>query len=680
MRKNYFLKITLTVFTLLLYTIGSIRAQTQPPKYGKISQEELAMTSCPIDSGANAAILYDIGYSYFKNKDEDFEIVHERRCRIKIFNKAGLDAATVIIPYYTAPGAHEQVSAIRASTYVLENGKMHEYKLDSKSIFDEKASSKYRQIKFTLPNVKDGAVIEFAYSLTSSDIITFTPWNFQSTYPTLWSEFRARIPEYFVYTSQSQGYTPFFINEKTQASERFTINYKGESTLLNQRTGAGIYTLEPTCDIYHWVQKDIKAFEDDDFISSREDHLAKIKFQLQGYHFPQQAYQPVLNNWKKINEAIYKSEEFSSALRCPAPTKEKVKLLCANITTTNDKIIAINSYLKKEVKWNGNLSIWPGNTPRQIIEKKTGNSAEINLLLVALLREAGLSADPVLISSRRHGKVNTLYPMLSNFNDVIAAVKTDSTFTLVDATDPNCSALLLPEYCLNGEGHTISKNGDGEWIQLENDNLRNKTNIIMNLKCEQGKIKGQAMYSAADYAATRSRNQLASAGSDMKFIKSILSDQSINVSNLKHTPDDNPEKPLRISFDFEVGEVGPNEERIYISPMLCAQKTHSAFKAKERKYAMSFNSLSSESLIWTMDIPPGYEVEELPKPIRLNMSDGAATMHYLIGSNGSILQLNFNMSINRKTFSPEEYPDLRSFYATLANKQSEQIVLKRIAH
>ena len=44
----------------------------------------------------------------------------------------------------------------------------------------------------------------------------------------------------------------------------------------------------------------------------------------------------------------------------------------------------------------------------------------LQILLVSMLRDVGLEAHPVLISTRSHGQVVQVYPLLSQFNDVLA--------------------------------------------------------------------------------------------------------------------------------------------------------------------------------------------------------------------------------------------------------------------
>lgn len=663
MKKNYPVQRTGTLVLSLLLLLGSsIFAQPiQAPRYGKISPDELNMKISPVDSGANAVILHDVGYSYFSFANDDFRLNHERRCRIKILNKAGFDAATVYIPYSTSPGAKEQIVSLKGATWIIEDGKPKEYKLDGKSVFDELVRGTRRLKKFTLPNIREGAVIEYAYTISSSSLLYLTDWDFQNEYPTLWSEFTAKIPEYFDYTQRSQGFTPFYVNEKKEGTEQFGTQ------------------ITCSANIFHWVQKDVPAFKDDNYISSRNNYITKVRFQLQGLQYPQSPYRPVLNSWEKVTEEIFGSDGFASAMSRPSVVKEKVKELCLGKSGDRHKAMILASYIKNNIKWDQYLSMWPSASPRQLMEKKSGNSAEINLLLIGMLREAGLKADPVLISSRKNGIVNRYYPLIDNFNDVLAAVEIDSTRILMDATDPYRAPYLLPEYCLNDVGRLIKADGRGEWIDLETTPFKTKASTLTYMRFKDGKLNGNVIFSASEYAAANNRSKLAGIGTDSKYIHSQFDQAGYQIRNIQVINANRVDTALTAKFDFESDEDFDGTERIYISPLLFASKIDNEFKAKERQFPISFSTLKSESFISTIEIPEGYEIDELPKSAKIDFSEGAATFQYLIGRTDNQVQLRYVLNVNRKEFPPEEYPHLKNFYAALANKQTEQIVFKKTA-
>ena len=108
------------------------------------------------------------------------------------------------------------------------------------------------------------------------------------------------------------------------------------------------------------------------------------------------------------------------------------------------------------MSWNGNEEyIYTDNGITNTWETKTGNVADINLLLINILNDAGVKATPILFSTREHGLVTPHYPFINQFNMVMAfvAIK-DKTFVL-DATNKMINYKLVPEKIVNTNGFIV---------------------------------------------------------------------------------------------------------------------------------------------------------------------------------------------------------------------------------
>jgi len=202
----------------MLCTVSSVLcfAQKDPIKYGDVPLEDLKMTTYPLDSSASAVVLADYGQSTLKyNQNTGFSILFERILRIKILTKDGLDWATVSVPLYHDGSTDEKLTSLRATTYNLENGKVVETKLKGDGTFNEKLSENLDIAKFTLPNVRQGSVIDVSYKVTSEFLFNFQDWDFQRTIPTRWSEYRTNIPEFYHYEKyQQEKENPFKSKER----------------------------------------------------------------------------------------------------------------------------------------------------------------------------------------------------------------------------------------------------------------------------------------------------------------------------------------------------------------------------------------------------------------------------------------------------------------------------------
>src|ERR1041385_3527880 len=176
-KKNLFLVIT----SLLLLCLVANSQEKSPAKFGNVSEKDFATKLYPIDSNANAVVIADIGHSEIEGNSKGwFSIVFKHYSRIHILNKNGYDAADVEIALYTSGNSEEQLDKVRAVTYNLENGKVVETKLDTKSnIFKDKKDEHWVVKKFTLPNVREGSIIEYEFTVTSDFLENLQPWEFQ---------------------------------------------------------------------------------------------------------------------------------------------------------------------------------------------------------------------------------------------------------------------------------------------------------------------------------------------------------------------------------------------------------------------------------------------------------------------------------------------------------------------
>ena len=155
--------------TLLFFlTLLQLNVFAQEIKFGKISKEELEQTSHPKEPEASAAILskkHFVRYVYDDNRG--FQQVREINLRIKIYSQEGFSYADHETPLFNTTGnVYESISKVTGSTFSLENGKIVETKLKNDQVFTNKENDYRKIVKFTMPNIKPGCVIEYKYEIT----------------------------------------------------------------------------------------------------------------------------------------------------------------------------------------------------------------------------------------------------------------------------------------------------------------------------------------------------------------------------------------------------------------------------------------------------------------------------------------------------------------------------------
>ena len=197
----------LVVFIILISFAKSVSAQDYPKEFDKISYEELRLESYTPDPDAEALVLFDKGLSDFIEDDNGgFKIVLTRTVRIKIFKNSGFKFANVSIPYYQdGYGKSEIVKNIKANSYNHVNGSIQKKTLEKEDIFFEKSDQTWRQVKFSIPDVTEGSVIEYSYVLETPFKFNLPDWRFQRRIPTLHSRYVVKMIPFYEYVFLMQG-------------------------------------------------------------------------------------------------------------------------------------------------------------------------------------------------------------------------------------------------------------------------------------------------------------------------------------------------------------------------------------------------------------------------------------------------------------------------------------------
>lgn len=652
-------------FYLLL--LLSANAQKKVPynflKTGQITVEDLKMNRYEKDTSAVAVILYDAGRSrYDFNGAGEIVVNYDRHLIIKILKKSGYNLANISVPLYRINTyKKESISNLKGTTYNLEGGKIITSKLTDESIFDEKNTYNWITQKFTMPNVKEGSVLEFSYRVQSKFFYNLRPWQFQYTIPVVWSEYTTQVPDIFTFNQVTQGDHPFAINSTKPVDLNTSFIKYGPSSTEKK-----------------WAMKDIPAIREEPYMNSINNYLAKIEFEINDVTIPGLVYESFNNTWPKISKALMESERFGDHINNRGAIKDVLAPLLTAISDPEKKMEAIYSYVKQNIKYNNIEHLLTTTSLKKTLETKTGNSADINLLLIAMLKEAGLEANPIILSTRENGIVNTLQqPNISKFNYVIGHARIGDKEFFLDATEPMANPNLLPGRCLNGEGRLILAT-DSRWIPL---NAGAKVGQMYYCQLAIGNdnsLKGKIQVSSTGYAALRQRKNIARNG-ESKHIETIknraehLEFEKFTVMNSKAT-----KEALKIDLDVNTPGQGQAASIIYLNPFQNQVEKTNPFKQDNRLYPVDFEAPIEETYIFNYTIPAGYRIEEQPKNAIVSLPGDDCKFVYSVTSNGNTISCLSKVSVNKSVFYSEEYALLKEFFDQVIAKHSEQIVLKKI--
>lgn len=632
-----------SLIPFLVLIPGIISAQEF--KINKITKADFEEKRYEADSTATAVIDYNIGNTYFEAAGNDFQIVTITKTRIKIFTKDAYDYATVKIPLYRKQSSRELLTVTNAFTYNLVNGEIEKTKLSTTGEFLEKIEGNHYVASFTMPNVKEGSIIEYTTKVTSP-YFTFVPeWYFQFGIPVKYSEFTLKTPQNLFFYKYIKG-----MEKITQLNLGDSYVFKGQK---------------------------IPALKEEGFITNIKNHRSAVMHVFSGYKSSNGTVNMIAGTWEDVIETINKRETFGAHLKKNDFESEFVNSLITDKNTTEQKTKAIVDFVKNNFNWNQKFGIEAEQSLKEIFKTKTGNAAEINFLTIALLRSANIQAFPVILATRSKGI--SYIPHADAFNNVIIGVEDAGKTFLYDATDKFAGKDILPIHNLNWIGRLVKNDGTSKDILLE-PQIESKYNVTayLDLNTEEGTVSGIVRRNYNNYEAYLFRNRYSKMTND-KIAENIeegygIQVDSINISNMNDA-DLNIEEFIQIKKENSFDKIG---NKIYISPAFIFTMEENPFKLNERTYPIDFVYPNKNSYTLTFNIPEGYVVDFVPQNKKIVSGTNAVGAKWVINQDTKKIQVKWSLDYNKAYVDSKEYQDIKIVFEELVKFMGEKIVLKKI--
>jgi hypothetical protein len=650
-------KSTVVLLLLLLLIQGTLFAQDY--KFGEVSKAELEETFYPLDSTADAAYLYRSRRTYYEYvSNSGFQSITEIHERIKIYTKEGFDMATKSVAYYDPEiGKEQSVSSIKGYTYSLINSKVEKEKLSKKSIFKENKNKYYSLKKITMPNIRIGTVIEIKYKLASPYANSIDDLQFQYGIPVKKLDYKIEIPEYYIFNKRSKGFYSVRMNKDSKSGSIGSLDFR--------------------INVFSFDGNNIPALKDNEpFISSIHNYRGGMKFELTQTNFLslQGSIENFSNTWEDVSKQIFKSPSFGTELKKSNYYKKDLENILTTSKTSSDKIASILKFVKKRVKWNGNKSIYTDNGVKKAYKEGAGNVADINLILTAMLRSAGLEANPVLLSTRTNGF--PIFPTLNGFNYVIAMVELeDGSSILLDASEEFSLPNMLPTRALNWKGRKVTREGNSSWVQLMSAKHALEENTIMVKVTEDLIVKGFIRTKYKNLNALNFRENFNHIKEE-NLITKFEEINKIEIENFKISNKNKISNPVSRDIKFSSADLIEDiNGKLYIEPLLFLTEHTNPFKLEDRKFPVDFATPWKDKNTVSIQIPEGYKVEKLPASFAIGLPDNLGVFKYQVTQRGKNIRTIAILQFNTAIIGAENYKVLRQFYGDLVKKQSEKIVL-----
>ncbi len=664
-------------FLLLLVFSISIFSYAQKYKFGKVSKEELEEKVCSDDASANAAFLYTDRNTIFVFDKErgGFVIEDEYYVRLKIYNQNGYDWATKNIKTYHYNSAKEEIFGLKAVTYNLVNGKIEETKLKKSSVFEEALNKHWDKTSFTLPNLKEGSIVEWKYTIRSPFFSNFNEVVLQEEIPIKKLHVRIAMPEYYNYNTKFKGF--FNVPLKTNLKQRtvtFTVNNRSTAgNITTSKLDTGELTFNES--IHSIDMVNVPALKDEPYAGNINNYKAGIKYELSYIKYPTSPLETYTTDWEAVVEKIFFSSSFGDQIKKTNHFEDDLKNALIDVSVLDKKIETVYEFVKQKIKWNGNHDYFTDMGVKKAYKEGVGNTADINLNLVAMLQHEGVDAHPVLVSTISRGI--PLFPTRSGFNYVIAGIKTDKGYILLDATDKYATPNILPKKTLNFRGRIINKYGKSEWVDLY-PSKHAIENVVISAKFDGEAISGISKKTLNNHYAYDYRHKVGSKNKEnlIEWISENL--PKVEVINARTANTDNPYKDIVETIQFETDNyfevIG---DKTYINPLLYFQITENPFVSDKREFPIYYNYPWADQVQIKFSIPEGYSIESLPEPAEISLPNNMGSFKYAVSSLGNAIEVKATTISNEPVIPATYYSQLQEFFKQIIAKESERIILSK---
>jgi hypothetical protein len=612
----------LFIFTLVI--TGTVKSQSF--KLGMVTVEELADTIDPVFPEAKAVVLS----RQVENHISSYINVYER---IKIYTKEGYSKATVYIPY-------ADVKKLKGASYNLVNGSIEKTKLDKDLIFEDERIAGYEFKKFTFPKVTSGSVIEFSYRAqkgTAADISMQYDIPIRSMYIKV-------INNTTVKCNIMQNPLAFLEVDREDAKFETVIKVSNVPALIREN-----------------------------YVSNMNRYRAKLTIASQG---SREGFKG--KGFGDFGKLLMKNDNFIGGFKHYKSFEPLVQEIIDDTKEERKKAELLYEYVHNVIEWNEYYGIFPDNkSSLETLKIRKGDLTDINMLYIALLRAAGITAYPTLASTRENGFPAT--PSVETFNYFLVCANLDGKRYLVDAAHTKARFDRLPKTVINYKALVLMDDGSVDWEIIQEPKISDKQ-IMANLQIDENHvIVGTAKERYTGYYAYNYSDFLEDIDDKRREAIVNYAMEGFEANDIE-IRDDKAKNNVNVSYNFEIEEgIEKIGDKLYFIPLFYLAMDENQFHTENRHVPIFFNFPNRQRYNLTVKLPVGYVLEYLPTPVSLQLPDSIGQFTYNITYNETTnsLQLQANTQINRSEVDADSYFDIKEFFKRMLEKETEKVVLKK---
>jgi hypothetical protein len=654
------------LFLLFCLTPAMLLAQFQQP-----TGEELKMTADPKAPGAAAVYL---NVEEVTSDQLHYQSVY---ARIKVLTEKGKELATVNVDPYLR--GTSKITDIKGRTIHSDGtiiplvGKPEEL-LVVKIKNKEGEQVQVNRKVFTLPSVEVGSILEYSYTIQDDDNISSEPrWEIQRSYFVhkahySFTPFKAFLPS-------GQGTSYYLLDEHGRPVNTLIWWAKLPEGVTVKNDVSGRYSVDVT---------DVPPVPDEEWMPPIESIRYKVFFYYKAASSSKEFWIDDAKLWSKnVDQFAKPSSAISAAvagLITPGDSDlDKAKKLYKAVQALDN-----TDYSRKksdaEMK---QLHFKVAKHAEDTWAQKSGDSEDIALLYLAMLRAAGLTAYANKVVDRERGIFDISYLSLSQLDNTIIVLSTGGKEIELDPGEKMCPFQTVNWRHSSSAGIGQSAQGNSVVTTSTQPYPDNKTLRIGEVTLDaHGSLTGSFRFEMTGQEALYWRQKaITNDETEVKkqFDKSLESIVPDGVeAHIDHfTGLDDPGVKLNAFVTAKGATGAATSKRLMIPAFFFETRATQPFVAQEKRAQpvdMRYGNIVTNQV--TYHLPQGFSVEGAPQDNKISWPQHANLIIKSVPAPG---QITIAHSIARAfTFAkPEEYQDLRAFYQKIAAADQQQLVLAK---
>ncbi len=663
------------------FGIAQKRSDPPPISWGDVSKKDFQLTAPGFSPDATSLTICRYGQTYVSEAAGRMETKVDVHIRFVVLHIDGIDRANVKINFWTGSNSDNVIaSAVKKTAlrtyrggndgYQIKNidgcvynlskdGKIVASKLEEDQVFvnDYSDIANFGTVTFALPNVKVGSVVEYKYTIVKRDVFSVEKWYFQSESPCLHSEYRVSFPDKKAYAIIRKG----LMKDDIKFSP---------STLTSINLGR-VYD-----EVYSYKIDSIPGLPDEPYVMSMDNFRTQIMLQISEYYdYSYNMNVAIISTWKQLANDYRYSDNFGRMLNRSGNVYSGFDYVLAGSETEMEKVEKCYNFVRDHFTCNNRGATMADNSLKEVYNSSEGSAVEINIFLAGFLKKAGLNPEMALVSTRDHGTVNEKYPFVAQFNHAICLLEIDGKTMFLDASSKEGDYRFPPAKIVDCKAFVIDPKNP-EFVEVTTDENYNKF-VMCTGNITDDSLVGKLQFKFKGYAAARERAKLDRDGED--YIHDAINKNDIlALSNPMIVNKDKNDKPLLTQVNYSMGLSGMKTDKLlYINPFAVYGNFKNDFISKTREFPVEFNYPYIITYMYSIHIPDGYEVEDIPENENTALVNNSASVlvYYQVVDN--ILQIKTELRINNMIIPSDEYQNLKTLSEMWEMKHDEMIVLRK---